>query len=183
MIRRRPKQAQEHTHLAISVESFSASASTGINPKLYDNNSRDIGPDDLVLESSLRLEVQGVCTYPPPRAHKKFEITIHPEDASKAGHRAKDLHRRDANSAPLYRKKRGELYPTYDLPVGLGLIEKRRSDDVWAGWAFVQPTFLTNALILLGQSQPAYLSINERRIERHRWIWHISVQTSDPAAD
>ena len=183
MDRRRPKQVQEHTHLAISVESYSASVSTGINPKLYGNNSRDIVPEDLLLDSSLRLEVRGVCTYPAPRANKRVEITFHPEDASKVGLRVKDLHRKDSSNAPLYRKNRGELCPVYDLPVGLGLIEKRRGDDVWAGWVFVQQRVLTNILILLGQRQPAYLSINERRIERHRWILHISVQTSDPAAE
>jgi hypothetical protein len=183
MTRRRPKQVQEHTHLAIRVESYSATVSAGINPKLYSDHSRDIVPDDLILESSLRLEVQGVCTYPPPRANKKYEITFHTEDASKAGYRAKDIHRRDANNAPLYRKNRGELYAVYDLPVGLGLIEKRRGDDVWAGWVFVQPRIITNVLILLGQNQRAYLSISERRIERHRWIWHVSVQTSDPAGE
>ena len=183
MTRRRPKQVEEHTNLAINVESYSATVSAGIKPKLYSDNSRDIVPDAFVLESSLGIEVQGVCTYPPPRANKKYEITFHTEDTLKAEHRAKDRHRRDENNAPLYRNKRGEPYPVYDLPFGLGMLEKRRSDDSWAGWVFVQPRIVTNVLILLGQDQPAYLSINERRIGRHRWIWHISVQTSDPAAD
>lgn len=180
---RQPKQAEEHTHLAIRVESYSAIASAGINPALYRDNPRDIIPEDLVLEGSLGLEVRGICTYPPPRADQKFEITIHTENASKAGLRVKDLHKRDANNAPLYRKNRGELYPIYNLPAGLGMIERRRSDDVWAGWVFVEVKVVTNMLILLGQSQQSYLSINERKIERHRWIWHISLQTSDPAAE
>ena len=183
MTRRQPKQAEEHTHLAIRVESYSAIAGAGINPTLYRDNPRDIIPEDLVLEGSLGLEVRGVCIYPPPRADQKFEITIHTENASKTGLRVKDLHKRDANNAPLYRKNRGELYPVYDLPAGLGIIERRRSDDVWGGWVFVEAKVVTNMLILLGQKQQSYLAINERKIGRHRWIWHLSLQTTDPAAE
>ena len=183
MTRKQPKSAQEHTHLAIRVESYTASASAGINPALYGDHPKDIVGDDLTLESSMRLKVRGVCTYPPPRADQKFEITIHTENASKTGLRVKDLHKMDANNAPLYRKNRGGLYPVYDLPAGLGMIERRRSDDVWGGWVFVESKVVTNMLIMLGQNQPSYLSINERKIERHRWIWHISLQTSDPAAE
>ncbi len=183
MARRKPKQVQEHTHLAIRVESYGAIVSAGINPTLYRDNPRETIPEDFVLESSLGLEVRGVCTYPSLRADQKFEITIHTECASKVGQRVKDIHGRDATNVPQYRKLRGSLYPVYDLPAGLGLIERRRIDDVWAGWVFVELKIVTNMLILLGQSQPTYLSINERRIERHRWIWHISAQTSDPAAE
>lgn len=180
---RKPKPAQEHTQLAIRVESFSASVSAGINPSLYGDQSRNILREDLILASSIGLEVRGVCTYPPPRADSKFEITIHEEKTARAALRVKDIQRRDENNDLQYEKKRGNLYPAYDLPRGLGLIELRRSDHVWAGWAFVEPKVVTNTLILLGQSQPSYLSISERKIERHRWIWHISVQTDDPAAE
>lgn len=146
MSRRKPKPAQEHTHLAIRVESFNASVSAGINPSLYGDRSRVILREDLILESSIGLEVRGVCTYPPPRAGGKFEITIHTETPARAGLRVKDTHRRDENNVPQYEKKRGNLYPVYDLPPGLGLIELRRSDDVWAGWRDRYPklgSFLT----------------------------------------
>jgi hypothetical protein len=183
MTRRQPKAAQEHTHLAIRVESYSARVNAGINPALYGNSLRDIFPEDFVVESSLGLEVRGVCTYPPPRADQKFELSVRTENASRVAQRVKDIHTRDATNAPQYRKHRGELYPVYDLPAGLGLIEQRRGENIWAGWVFAEPKVVTDMLILLGQNQPSYLSINERKIERHRWIWHMSVQTDDPAAE
>jgi hypothetical protein len=183
LTRRQPKPVQEHTHLAIRVESFSASVSAGINRSLYGDRPKDIVGDEQIVESSIGLEVRGVCTYPPPRADQKFEITVHTENPAKAGLRVKDVHRRDENNVPQYQKKRDQLYPVYDLPPGLGLIERRRGNDVWTGWIFVEPQVVTNMLILLGQTKPSYLSINERRIERHRWIWHISLQTTDPAAE
>ena len=183
MTRRKPKPPHEHTHLAIRVESFSANVSAGINPALYGNNPKDIVGDELILESSIGLEVRGVCTYPSTRADQTYEITIHAEKAARAALRVKDIQRRDEHDEPLYKTIRGNLYPVYDLPPGLGLIELRRSDDVWTGWAFVERKVVTNMLILLGQSQPSYLSINERKFERRRWIWHISMQTSDPAAE
>ena len=180
MTRRQPTPAQEHTHLAIRVASYSASVSAGINPSLYGNKPRDIASEDLVLESSMSLEVRGVCTYPPPRDDHQFEITIHTENPARTGQRVKDIHRKDENNVRQYRKNRGELYPVYDLPSGLGLIEQRRSEKVWAGWVFVEPKVATDMLMLLGQTRQSYLSINERKIERHRWIWHITLQTTDP---
>jgi hypothetical protein len=83
----------------------------------------------------------------------------------------------------MYQKTRGNLYPVYDRPSGLGLIERQRGDDVWAGWVFVDPKVVTNMLIILGQKQQSYIAINERKIGRHRWIWHLSLQTTDPAAE
>ena len=108
---------------------------------------------------------------------------FHTENASRVAQRVKDIHTRDATNAPQYRKHRGELYPVYDLPAGLGLIEQRRGENIWAGWVLVELKVVTDMLILLGQNQPSYLSINERKIGRHRWIWHLSLHTTDPAAE
>jgi hypothetical protein len=152
LTRRQPNPAQKHTHLAIRVETYTASATAGINPALYGNNPKDIVGDEVILESSMGLEVRGVCTYPPTRADQTYEITIHAEKAARAALRVKDIHRRDENNIPQYRKIRGNLYPVYDLPAGLGMIERRRSDGVWGGWAFVEPKILNNMLVLLGQA-------------------------------
>ena len=183
LTRRQPSQADEHTFIAIRVTSYSASVSAGINPSLYGNKPREIRREDLVLESSISLEVRGVCTYPAPRTNLPFEITIHPEKPKNIGQRAKDIHKKDENNVLQYRKHRGELYPVYDLPSGLGLIERRRSDAVWSGWVFVEPNVVANMLVLLGQAQQLYLSIHERKIGRNRWIWNLTLQTTDPAAE
>jgi hypothetical protein len=71
----------------------------------------------------------------------------------------------------------------YDIPHGLAVIERRRSDGAWTASVPVEPKLVTHMLILLGHGSQTYLSIHERRLERRRWIRSISLQTTDPAKE
>ena len=90
---------------------------------------------------------------------------------------------RDHNRVPKYRKYRGQEIPVYAPPKGIGRIDKMRGEARWTGALFVPPRYVTDLLILLGHTRKLFMGIDEKKIERVRWIQHFSVQTSDPADD
>lgn len=65
----------------------------------------------------------------------------------------------------------------------MGTLEKKRGEPRWHAAIGVQPRYATDLLVLLGHDQHLYMAIHERKIERHRWVQGITVQTSDPAEE
>ena len=84
------------------------------------------------------------------------------------------------NSSFKYRKVSGRSLPVYDIPEGLGLLDKDRGTRNWNGWLWVPEQTLTQMLILLTNVKPLYLEIHERKVKRTRWINGLRVQTTDP---
>jgi hypothetical protein len=180
--RRLGKSALEHTFIAVRVTSYDVDLSAGINPSVL-GKMNDLGYEDHVFESGTRLEVRGVCTYPESWVGRESRISMYDDKPMNAGLRVKDFQVRDEHNIPKYRRNRGIQIPVYNFPQGLAVIERRRSDGIWAAWVPVDARTLANMLTLLGQNPPKYLSIHEMRVERRRWIRSIALQTTDPAAE
>lgn len=89
-------------------------------------------------------------------------------------------HMMDDDGARKYRKVRGEEIPVYDVPDGLGLIEKVRGEKRWSGFCWVSPGTVSDMLALLPHVHPLYISIHERKVGRTRWINGLSLQMSHP---
>jgi len=81
------------------------------------------------------------------------------------------------------RKVRGQDIPIYDVPKGIGIIEKQRGVNVWSCCAWVSPQMVTDMLSLLPNVKPMYVSVQEHKVGRNRWVAGMSLQTSDPAED
>ena len=73
------------------------------------------------------------------------------------------------------------LFRFFDLPRGIGFLEKVRGHQSWRGVAWIPPHSVTEMLVLLSGNRPLYLSLHELKIERRRSIVGLSLQTSDPA--
>src|ERR1022692_2772581 len=71
------------------------------------------------------------------------------ERASRSPLRIKDIHARDKNESHMYRIVRGQQVPVLNIPKGVTTIERRRSDNVWAAWVFVEPRLVTDMLLVL----------------------------------
>jgi hypothetical protein len=71
--------------------------------------------------------------------------------------------------------------PVYDVPDGLGLIQKIRNKKEWTGFCWVSPGTVSDMLLLLPHVRPLYISIHERKVGRTRWINGLSLQMSHPA--
>jgi hypothetical protein len=177
------KPAEEHTFIAVRVESYHVSASAGINPNLLGIYAKNIRPEDSVFQSTTQLEMLGVCTDPKERTGHQFQITVYEGTPSRTGLRVKDTHARDKNNELQYQTRQGTHYLVCNLPQGLAVLERRRGDDVWTARVPVEPKLVTQMLILLGQGRPTYLSIHEKKVGRYRWIRNISLQTTDPATE
>jgi hypothetical protein len=176
------KSGNVHTFIAIRVDSYDVISGTGINSSVL-GRLLNLNRDDPMFESATRLEIRGAGTYPEERLDHKFDITICEEQPSRSSSRVKDFHVLDKHKVPRYRKNRGKHVPIYDFPLGLAVIERRRSDAAWSAWVAVEPKIVTNMLVMLGHALPRYLSIHEMKVERRRWIRSISLQTTDPATE
>lgn len=94
----------------------------------------------------------------------------------------KDVQALDKDHHPKYKQtKSGGSLPIYAPPKGLAVIEGVHS--AWHAAIWVQPRFVSDWLVMLGQEEQLYLYIHEHKVERQRWIRSISLQTTDPTQD
>jgi len=185
--KRRPKKPTiEYTYLAVRVEHYEASVSAAINHDAYKPQyAFRLEDDDPLYQFETRLRIQGMATDPAERAGEGYELTVQAEASPSRSvyWTLKDVHVRGEYNSPQYREYRGQRLPVYDPPKGLGVIEKVRGEPRWTGWIFAQPRFVTDLLVLLGQGRPLYLALDERKIERRRWVRSVALQTRDPAEE
>lgn len=182
----RKKPQEQYTRFAVRVERYEASVGASVNRNAYaPQYGWDLDDDDPVYEFSNHLMIAGVSTFPPERAGDQYELTIYGTDAR--SHRLnatlKDIQARDKHGSPQYRSYRGKQIPVYLPPTGFGLIDKVRGERRWTAWLFVRRRFVTDMLVLLGHKRELFVSLEERKIERARWVQALSLQTVDPAEE
>jgi len=180
MPRKKIKSVDQYAFLTINVDKFSTAVNTSISGQARERHQDN---DNVSLYSfGCSAEIQGTCTYPPERVDENYRIDISTKPQSQLDFDAKlkDTRVRDEHGSFKYRKMRGRSLPVYDIPEGLGLLDKERGTNNWSGWLWVPEQTLTQMLILLTNVKPLYLEIHERKIERTRWINGITLQTIDP---
>ncbi len=82
---------------------------------------------------------------------------------------------RDAEGNIKRRKSRGQERPIYAPPDGIGSLEKRRGENLWSGVVWVAALTTSDMLTLLTRVERVYVSIQEKRIGRQRWIVGLTV--------
>ena len=129
------------------------------------------------------MELEGLCDYPDERSGDRYVISVHGWETEEGEFEARlsDRHVKDEDGTRKYRKVRGEEISVYDVPDGLGLIEKVRRKKEWSGFCWVSPGTVSDMLTLLPHARPLYISIHERKVGRTRWINELTLQTMDPA--
>lgn len=185
--RRKAKQPKPtYSRIGVKVESYDARVEADINIDAKDPKyAINLDDRDPVYKYVTRLTIVGMATYPEDRAGQRFKVTGY-SDESPSRHMfptLKDLHERGEYGQPLYRKYRGVDLPVFRKPPGLGLIEKVRGEPVWTAWLNVAARLVSDMLMLLGTRRDLYLAIEERKIDRTRWVDGIGLQTTDPAED
>ena len=177
---RKRKQREEHVYIEAKIESYEASLDASINPYAFEPQyAWNLHDDDAVLQFTSNLSVTAKLIYPEKRIGEEYEITFYGGRTSSRdlGLTLRDIHVRDEHGARKYRQYRGNEIPVYSPPKGLGLLEKVRGEPRWHGWLTAAPRFVTDALILLGQSQPMFLTIHEHKEGLARWIRNVSLKT------
>ena len=178
---RAKKPIEDYSLLSIRIQNHKARVGASINHRAKDKRQQH---DDLrVYEFASSLEIGGLCTYPEDRLWQGFFITVYGNqpDTGDLNSRLREYHAKDKNEEPIYRKSRGYHRPVYEVPKGVGLLEKVRGENSWSGWVWVPEMTVAMMLTLLDGSGPVFAELHERRVERNRWINGLAVQTADPA--
>ena len=87
---------------------------------------------------------------------------------------------RDKDGGRKYRMVRGQSQPVYEVPKGIGHLEKVRGANEWSGWTWVLPQTFTDMLTLLSNVSPIYVELHELKIGRIRHIVSITLKNTDP---
>jgi hypothetical protein len=176
----RPDELQ-YQLLAIEVTSYSASIDAAISmharERLWQHDNVQ------VYDFHNRIELLGTCSYPDERQGAHYQLTVYGRELSNGDFQRtlRDFVVRDAEGNIKRRKSRGIELPIYAAPDGIGSLEKRRGENLWNGVIWVAPQTTSDMLTLLTRVERVYVSIQEKRIGRQRWIVGLTLQTSDPA--
>ncbi|MDZ7840832.1 MAG: hypothetical protein U5R46_08445 [Gammaproteobacteria bacterium] len=177
--KRKPKA--EYTISGCELRNYRARVEAGINyevrdPHLYRDRAK-------VFKFHSSLELEAVYVYPDDRVGQPCTLTIHGKEGryEDFNQTLSDCQVRDDKGGLKFRKIRGEFKPEYDVPHGIGLLERQRGTQAWSGWAWVSPQTVTDMLTRLPSVRPLYVGLHEVKIERTRWIITVSLQTTNPA--
>ena len=168
MAKKKNSAAVTYELLSIPLSGFGASVDASVNHEARDKRHHYADPKIYQFHTSVELE--GVCDYPEERSGDSYIISVHgwENEEGKFKVRLSDRHVLDEDGARKYRKVRGEEIPVYDVPDGLGLIEKVRGEKRWSGFCWVSPGTVSDMLALLPHVSPLYMAIHECKVGRTR---------------
>lgn len=183
MPKKRAKTKKINTLLALRLQRYSGHVGAAINSELHIPAFRYEGTR--IFSFSSRLELAATAYWPEERAGQEFAFTIYglSHYDERLQQTLKDCQERDNEGGLRYRKVRGELRPVYDVPEGIGILDKVRGTQNWTGAAWVAPHTISDMLALLPTVDPLYVFLHEVKVGRNRWIKGITLQTTDPAEE
>lgn len=181
--RSKAKPEEVFTHCSVRVDRYEVRSEADINYHAAQPHLafRDID-DELLYQFQTHLEIFGTLLGPKDRAGHAFELTVYGEDRPSANIYTvlKDVHMRDRDRRPMYKRHRGVECPVYWTPKGVGSFDKVRGENVWRSTIFAVPRFVSDWLLMLGQGRELFLSVLEKKVGRDRSLHRIALQTSDP---
>ena len=183
MAKRKRKPADQYDFLALEVEDYAARVDSSISLEVRVPRHYDV--DAKVYDFQSVIELEAVTLWPDERAGNHYFLTLYGGESHR---RDFDLtlsqcQARNEDGSLSFRKVKGKLIPVYDVPSGIGVLEKIRGSRDWTGFAWVSPTIVSDMLKLLPHVKPLYLMIHERKIGRHYWMAGLTLQTTNPAEE
>ena len=133
---------EEHNFLSIKVSHFDVSIESSINYNLRVDRPIIIrNGEELAFLNETRLEITGLCVAPKYRVNEEYEISIWGSERYVGEHDLMLRHyqAKDEHGSPKYRQYRGQSYPVYEPPLGLGSISKNRDIGIWQSVIWVKP--------------------------------------------
>ena len=173
------KPVEEYSLISINVRAHKARAS--INHKARDKRYQH---DELrVYQFDSYLEISGICTYPENLAGDKYLFTVYGDQSDEGDLKArlKEFHIMDKNGDTKYRKSSGHYLPVYEIPKGVGFVQKEPGVNSWNGCIWVPNETVAMMLTLLNSMGALFVELHEHRVARNRWINGFTLQTTDPA--
>jgi hypothetical protein len=182
------KKAQpEHTFLALQVDGYDVRISASINHQVENPKYAfdELRADEPVYKHITYLTIRGHATHPEKRAGERFEFAVHGDDSPSKELRAtlRDFQVRDEYNSAEYREYRGRQIPVVHPIPSLAFIDKNRAAQKRTVWLNVEPRLVSDMLVLLGSTRPIYISVQEVKVGRTRWVRQFELQTTDPAEE
>jgi len=178
---RRRADPEDYTLLAIRVTKYDVAVGESINLNLRTTVPYSWDESDPVIAPDLRLVIAGTSTYPAHRANDSYEVTIYGGRLAREQLTFSQIHVRDEYNVPVYRTYRGGEYPVFKMPPGLSTLERLRGTREWRAYFSVTPQTVTSLLGVVALKRDLYVSIDERKVDRQRWVRGFALQTTDPA--
>lgn len=175
------KEKPEYSFLGIKIENFDVIADASINYEVR-YNLRECSGDERVYNFGTKIEITGNCNYPEECVGVPYTITIYGDDRrqDQFNMRLKDFHAIDDQWQKVYRKVKDGMRPVYNVPTGIGYLEKIRASESWSGYIWATPRFASDILKLLNVDRPMYIEIHRLKEGRGYTISSLSVKTIDP---
>lgn len=172
----------EYTNLGIRVDGYDVAVGKSLNLNLIGNFRTYLDDDEPVFPSGIRFELSGTCISPRERAKEKYEITIYGEQVERTELKVKDIRLRDKRDLPIYRRRGDRQIPVYNPPTGFATLQRNAALSTWQACLWITFSSATNMLVLLAKlgGRQIYVSVDERRHDRKRWIRSFSLQTRNP---
>lgn len=183
MPHRKKTPKEEHSYLDLEVIDYAVRISASINHNI--RSGHFCTEKTRVYEFSTHLEIQAKQTYPEYDAGIPYEFSIYGASSSTTefSMTLADCHLRHDDGSKTYRKVRGRQEPVYDIPKGIGHLEKIRGEKAWYGWLWVSESSTDQMLSLLPHVRPLYIDIHSLKSGRNYWIVNFTLQTSDPGSE
>ena len=67
------------------------------------------------------------------------------------------------------------------MPPGIATVERSRGTREWRAALFVEANIASKMLAVLSLGREVYASVDERKVDRQRWVRGFSLQTTNPA--
>ncbi len=180
MAKKKKIPASEYSINHIKLTEYSASVDASINYKVRD--ARNYESNAKVYGFTSSLELKGIYIYSDDRDNEEIQLTVHGTDEGPLDFDTTlaDCQASDDKGNYKFRKMKGQEIPVYDVPKGIGHLERQRGTKIWSGFVWVNHQIITNMLTLLPTVSPLYLTIHERKVERNRYIVGLTLQTNHP---
>lgn len=176
----------EHTFLAIRVDSHEIAVGRSINSALVGNTIiQNLDDDSPVFTSTIQIDISGTCMVPASRATGKYTLAIRSTQIRPLEPKVRDIRVRGKDNLPAYRQHRSRQIPVCKCPLGFSTLEKIRGANAWHAAISVPKCTASDILAMLAQSasRPIYVFVHEHRHEGDRWIRELYVQTKNPAEE
>jgi hypothetical protein len=183
MTKAKNKPLETYELVAVKINAFDIDIGSSLNHEVKD--LRYAPKDTKLLSFNSKVAMEGVVTYPEERIGQQYKMEVHGGDwyYQKYDLTLDDCRVCDEHGVTQYRKHKGRIDPVYDVPKGIGHLERIRGANTWIGWLWVPPNVITHILSVLPLERPKYLSIHEHIVGRHRFINRLGVQAVDPATE
>lgn len=183
-MKKRKRQQPEFSIICLEITSYHAAVDSGVNGEVHDKRVADRSTK--VFRFDTRIEIEARCTYPEENVGMTYRLSIYSGSRGEEKLAAKmgDYQVIDDKWQPVYKKTSKGLTPVYDLPKGIGHLERGHGKYAWIGWAALPHQTVTDMLTLLPHVRPLYISFYQFPAGKKFYdINHLSLQTNDPAEE